>query len=244
MSKSLHVSSCFNPYLLLKTKEQSAARDRCFTSARHRTRPSVTFVTVFHGFFCPFYCLSSADIALMEWWRDTHCFSLDLSGLLKWFVVTLHQMRLMLESAGWFILSLMLLFCLSAGGWVALRWVHQGSLLQPWKIRGEFEWAFKMSHCYIASPDTHMRKNKLYCKKNVSSPVKVHVRISSMFATLQLMKSISFNKDNYRGIQVFHYLIKFVGVWRTKSLNHKHPTIQLKKINCFVSPTNKMAHRH
>ena len=72
----------------------------------------------------------------------------------KWFMVTWRQMCLMFASSWWFIGSLMLLFSPSTGGWVALRWVYQGSLLQPWKVWGEFKWCLSISnvtlwYCFI-----------------------------------------------------------------------------------------------
>lgn len=46
---------------------------------------------------------------------------------------------------------------LSAGGWVALRRVYQGSLLQPWKVWGI--WSVTLCYCFIRRRP-HVEKNK------------------------------------------------------------------------------------
>lgn len=71
---------------------------------------------------------------IMPQLRARHCFVLGLSEWFsKCFVMT---WRPVFASSWWFIGSLTHLFFLSAGGWVALRWIHQGGLLQPWKVWG------------------------------------------------------------------------------------------------------------
>lgn len=118
------------------------------------------------------FCLGSlSGFQSGSWWHGTEC--------------------LMFASSGWFIGSLTLLFSFSTGGWVALRWVHQGSLLQSWKIWGEFKWCLSiwnvtLFYCFISH---FVEKNKFqccYCKE------KKHFVVTWMITALQVTEPIGF----------------------------------------------------
>lgn len=193
MSDSFTVRLCFNPFLPLESKnsqhpEISASANLsvifCYIC-------NCVFMSSVAYFFI--YCraisdIKSPDIKLTS--KRWECCHSGEPGIVlfgfpewssKWFMVTCRQMFLMFASSWWFIGSLTLLLSLSlslsAGGWVALRWVHQGSLLQPWKIWGELKWCLSiwnvtLLYCFIRH---YAEKNKFqycYCKKNNLSSVK------------------------------------------------------------------------
>lgn len=163
MSNSFIVPFCFNPFLPLKSKN-SQHPEKSVSNSLRCIWSSMTFATLFScllwHLYCPCYLRQSHQTS--NWLQKGGSREPDivLLGLpewfSKWFVVTWRQMFLMFASSWWFIGRLMPLFSfsLSAGGWVALRWVYQGSVLQPRKVWGEFKWCLSVSnvtllYCFI-----------------------------------------------------------------------------------------------
>lgn len=136
---------CLNPSLLTQV-------DRCMLYAF-----LFDFLNVFSCLLWHLYCRASQQTSNWLQKGGNHAHGLELGivlfGLSECFSKCFMMMtwRPVFATSWWFIGSLTQLFFFSAGGWVALRWIHQGSLLQPWKVWGELR---RWLNCNCALSDT------------------------------------------------------------------------------------------
>lgn len=183
MSNSFTVRFCFNPFLPLKSKNSQHPEISASAGVSNSSGYDFLFVTVFScllwHFVSPGYLrhqvtrhqIDFRKVGKLPQWRARRCFVWRPSVVLK----VVHGDMAPNVSDVWSFLMVYwepyaAFLSLSAGGWVALRWVHQGGLLQPWKIWGELKWCLSISdvtllYCFIRH---YAEKNKFqywYCKK-------------------------------------------------------------------------------
>lgn len=136
----LHLFSCSSVAFLFAGLSQTSSPQTSYWLQKGRDFATAESQALF--------CLGSlSGLQSGSWWHGAKCFwcLLLLDGLLR---------------------VLVLFFFLSAGGWVALRWVHQGSLLQPGKIWGQFKWCLSiwnvtLLYCFIRALSPHWEKQVL-----------------------------------------------------------------------------------